>query len=427
MTRLILCGLLLFSVLSSSAQKLYFVYLQTEGSQPFFVKLNERIQSSTGSGYLILSRLRDSTYTFSVGFPQNQYPEQRFSISINRRDHGYILKNFGEKGWGLFNLRDLSVQMGSAVSTNSSIQEQSEGKSVSAFTDILSKAADDPSLKEKPPPLPQEKKAEPAIIAVVNKEETRQEQKTEPPVKEVVKKEEPKTVQKSEDKPAVSETSVSVTNTFKPTSITRQSQSLTNEGFGMVFIDQYPDGSNDTIQIIIPQPKMLAVIKEEPVKNEPLKQEPVKEETKKEEIKKSEPVKEVTSKKKSKKDEPKKEEVRFIETEIKQPVNDNLPVKMRKNNCKGVATDSDFLKLRKKMAGEEDDDDMVDEARKYFKTTCFSTIQIKNLSALFLDDLGKYKFFDLAYLFVSDPENFHQLQSELKNEYYINRFRTMLQ
>ena len=97
-----------------------------------------------------------------------------------------------------------------------------------------------------------------------------------------------------------------------------------------------------------------------------------------------------------------------------------------KNKCKEIANDNDFLKLRKKMVGENDDDDMVDEARKYFKTKCFTTAQIRNLGVLFLDDLGKYKFFDMAYVFVSDTENFSSLQSEIKSEYYLNRFKAML-
>ena len=51
---------------------------------------------------------------------------------------------------------------------------------------------------------------------------------------------------------------------------------------------------------------------------------------------------------------------------------------------------------------------------------------IKNLSTLFLNDDGKYKFFDAAYTHVSDPENFSSLAAELKDEYYINRFKAML-
>ena len=78
------------------------------------------------------------------------------------------------------------------------------------------------------------------------------------------------------------------------------------------------------------------------------------------------------------------------------------------------------------MAGESKNDDMMAEAAKAFKTKCFSTLQIKNLSSLFLTDEFKYKFFDAAYLYVSDSENFSTLQSELKEEYFINRFKAML-
>ena len=69
---------------------------------------------------------------------------------------------------------------------------------------------------------------------------------------------------------------------------------------------------------------------------------------------------------------------------------------------------------------------MVAEARKIFRTKCFSTVQIKNLSTLFLTDEFKYKFFEAAFKYVSDSENIPTLQSELKDEYFINRFKAMV-
>jgi hypothetical protein len=99
-----------------------------------------------------------------------------------------------------------------------------------------------------------------------------------------------------------------------------------------------------------------------------------------------------------------------------------LPV----NDCKDMATNDDFLKLRKNMAAETDDDDMIAVARKLFKIKCFSTEQIKNLSFLFLKDEGKYQFFDAAYKFVSDLQHFSGLSSQLSDEYYINRFKAMI-
>jgi hypothetical protein len=53
----------------SHAQKIYFIYLQTETGEPFFIRLNDKLYSSTASGYLILPRLIDSNYTFKLGFP----------------------------------------------------------------------------------------------------------------------------------------------------------------------------------------------------------------------------------------------------------------------------------------------------------------------------------------------------------------------
>ena len=69
---------------------------------------------------------------------------------------------------------------------------------------------------------------------------------------------------------------------------------------------------------------------------------------------------------------------------------------------------------------------MIAVARKTFKSTCFSTEQIKNLSVLFLKDDGRYKFFDAAYPFVYDTQNFSSLQQLLTDPYFIDRFKAMI-
>jgi len=68
----------------------------------------------------------------------------------------------------------------------------------------------------------------------------------------------------------------------------------------------------------------------------------------------------------------------------------------------------------------------VASAKKTFKTKCFTTEQIKNLGALFLTSSGKYQFFDAAYLHVTDPENFSSLESEIKDDYYLKRFKALI-
>jgi hypothetical protein len=443
MNRIFVClSFLLFSVAATS-QKVYFIYLQSESGQAFYVKLNDRIHSSSASGYLILSKLRDSTYSFAIGFPANKWPEHNFSVQMNRKDHGFLLKNFGEKGWGLFDLQSLAVQMTVAGSAKIASPGSTDNKDVSAFTEVLSKAADDPSLKEKPAVQPKveekksdpviamtEKKPEPVIAAVEKKEEpkiektetappkpmvavesiTRKEEqpkiikdtvvdKKTPEVAEqlVTKKEEPVVEVKEQVQEVVTEEKKTEPGPYKRSVVKRRSESSTTEGFGLVFTDELEDGSADTIRLVIPNPKTgLVTLKEEP-----------------------------------------KEERKFLEIAVPdsaaKPVEippvaleKTVVVEPKKNNCPGTADENDFLKVRKRMAGEENDDNMVTEAKKYFKTKCFATLQVKNLGALFLTDEARYKFFDMAYPYVSDLENFSSLGSELKDPYYINRFKAML-
>ena len=426
MKRFHLCLLFSLAVLTASSQKVYFVYIQTESEQPFFVKINEKVVSSTGSGYVILSKLVDSTYSFSIGFPQSKWPEQYFSVTLSRQDHGFLLKNFDEKGWGLFDLQSLAVQMSMTGST-AGMEEKTkvENKEASVFTDILSKAADDPSLKEKPvQPKVEEKKPEvkesviskPAAAAdtlIVKKEEPKKEVK-EPVVTKpaetitapVEKKEEPKPEIKEQPIVPREEVKTVTSEPYKPSLIKKWSESSTTDGFGLVFIDDYENGIKDTIRLVIPNPKpVVNVVKEEP----------------KEEKKFLEITTEV----------PKKEQSTVMEVEkpvVVKPVVSEQAVEKTivKNNCSEEASESDFLKLRKKMAGEAKEESMISEARKIFKTKCFSTNQVKNLSTLFLTDEGKYNFFDMAYKYVSDMEVYSSLQAELKDEYYRSRFKAML-
>lgn len=437
MNKFILCLLFLFTGIVATSQKVYFVYIQSEADQPFFVKMNEKVSSSTASGYIILSKLRDTSYNFSIGFPQNKWPEQNFSIAVNKNDHGYVLKNLGEKGWGLFDLQTLAIQMSLTETKKVETVAKPDNKDVSAFTDILSKAADDPSLKEKPVlPKAEEKKPETIIQEIAKKEEPKAEVKEPLVIKPaqidspVIKKEEPKAEIKEPivtkpveviEQPIVKDEIKTVpAEEYKKSVITKKSESSTTEGFGLVFLDDHHNGVKDTIRLLIPNPKsIIPVVKEESKEEKKFLDiiaETPKTKQKKEQMiespveKKGEPVMQVKEPIEVK---PEKNEVPVVKSTIK-------------NKCIGIADESDFFKLRKKMAAAKSDDDMISEANKNFKIKCFTVQQVKNLAALFLNDAGKYKFFDAAYTFVSDIENFSSLQAELNDEYYINRFKAML-
>ncbi len=103
--------LLFIASTSLKAQKVYFIYLQTDNQQPFYARMGEKIYNSTSSGYLILSNLRDSVYSINIGIQGSQAPDQPYSIPVTRKDQGFVVKNFGDKGWGLFNLSSMAVIM----------------------------------------------------------------------------------------------------------------------------------------------------------------------------------------------------------------------------------------------------------------------------------------------------------------------------
>ena len=52
--------------------------------------------------------------------------------------------------------------------------------------------------------------------------------------------------------------------------------------------------------------------------------------------------------------------------------------------------------------------------------------QIRNLSVLFLREDARVSYFEIAYPFVFDSNNFIKLQNQLTDPNYINRFQSMI-
>lgn len=471
--------LLVISVLLGvwvQAQHVFFVYLQSEPAKPFYIRLNGETRSSTAGGYLILSRLADSTYTFSLGFTDNSITEQTFKITIAHKDYGFLIKHFGEKGWGLFDLKSLNVIYASGnPSAEPAASEGNQAGHVSPFTDLLAKATGDPSLREPPPVARQETKTEvPGQLTVVPRPdstekavsdaeavvmqadstasgavtgipaEKRPESNEAPaaqsadtvqsiqavaaaavpytpsvteisnetkPMKDTLQ-EKPVTIATPPVQQAVSFAEIPA---LKTSEIIRRSESSTTEGFGLVYIDKWAGGTADTIRLLIPNPKKLTgSVREEP-----------------------------------------REAKKFLEIQAapamlvqrdadtvlagsgKSGKVDTIAVQpgavARKESgaapsaaCTEIAVEADFFALRKQMAAADGDEAMIAEARKYYKQKCFTVLQLRNLSALFLNDEARYIFFDASYKYCADKEGYAVLEAELKDPYYVNRFKAML-
>jgi len=446
--------LILFGFLFSAglmAQKIYFVYLQTENQQPFFVRMNEKVYSSSASGYLILSKLIDSTYRYKIGFPGKNV-DLNFSVTINKKDHGYLLRNFGDKGWGLIDLQNQSIQMPFADPGSSANVNLKLDSNVNAFTELLSKAADDSTLKyitvvREEEKKPEEKKSDiiqPVVRVDMAPTTNGDEKKTEiiktdpqPEKKtEVIKTDsepEKKTeIVKTDAEPDKKQTAVIKETSYKRSEVTKIGQNNVADGIEVVYSDKQSERT-DTITIVIDQPKTSLLKTEE-------KTEENKPEKKFLDIT-TDSVKNANDQLPAKKEENKVEKkdsdisvdssktVSNVPAEKKIDLKKLWPFNKNKDGAKqcDVADNNDFLKLRRRMAARTNDDAMIEEAKKYFRSKCFTTEQLRNLSSMFLSNAGKYHFFDEAFEYVADKENFSTLQSELKDDYYSGRFKAMHQ
>ena len=424
----------------ASAQKVFFVYLQTEDQTPFYVRMGDKVYSSAASGYLILPNLVDSTYYLSLGFAKSTEPETKFSVAVNQKDRGFLIKKFDD-GLSLFDFEELSVVKSNTVPKDNTVYETK----TDAFSTVLSKAAGDPSIvkvpvaKKEEPVKPQ---AEPAkkedTIALAKNEEAKpvekpaaeattskstvdtavstaiQEEKTAkadvkneaPPKEEAVNLQTSVSRETATPQPQPSQPETQVQEqAYKPSVIVRRAESSTTEGFGLVYLDKN-GAAADTIRILIPASRIKLTSETEA--NTAVEVLPAKE-------KADTPVVE------------KPAETTGIAKDTR-VTTESAPVKRpeEKSACSNQASDKDFLKLRKKMAAKENDDEMITEAKREFKNKCYMVEQIRNLSALFLTSAAKYQFFDAAYQHVSDSGNFATLAAEIKDDYFLKRFKALI-
>lgn len=340
MHKLFLLLLLVCCGVQPYAQQSNYLYIEADKGQPFYVKIKDKVYSSSTDGYIIIPSLIDESYVLQIGFPKNVFPEQRFTIPFNRNDKGYQLKNLGEKGWGLFDLQTKTQIMND---TTQAIVDTNQIKKTDAFSTMLSKVVNDPAV------LVETKK--PVVASLQS------------PLRE--------TPAKTESKPV----------------------KLLEWQTENIYEAMYIDEANDTIRISYPIDKMIVAAPPAT----PLKEN-------KEADVQSTP-----------------QPVPADNKESEKPV-----VKITNSDCKNFATDQDVDKLRVRILKENDMDNKLSAAKKYLRTKCFTVKQVRALAELFIQDENKYQLFDIAYPFISDTENFYQLENNLQEEYYKNRFRAMI-
>ena len=390
------------------AQQARFIYIQTENKQPFYVKMDKRILSSSLSGYIIISKLIDSTYKLVVGFPKNEWPEMNVAVNVKENHVGLLLKNYGKGDWGMVNLQNNQLQV-MQVSPPPIIEEEVK-PSEDVFAKILAAVVNDPSIAE---------------VTVIKR--------TEIAIKPNENKANETPVADPEIKSMPVNMPVSDTLTVK-TKITKLMQDSSSAGLYLTYVDK-DNTTRDTVNIFIPQKKEITIA-EKSIEPE------IKDTLTKEVNAVNSPSKFINMELQNpniKADSGALKKDDFVITEKKTGVNDqpdqkqepktmspNIDKVMINSDCKKIATQNDFLKLRKQMAAQSSEKNMLIVAYKQFISTCFTTEQVKNLGVLFITQEEKYKFFVAAFPFVSDTHNFATLDDQLTDNYYKTRFKAML-
>jgi Domain of unknown function (DUF4476) len=146
MRRVLVTVLLFLIPVFAWCQVEHFVYIQTDYKQAFYIRTGDKkIYSSSVNGHLILGKLADSSIQIIVGFPKNAFEEQQFSIPV-KKDAGFLLKNFGEEGWGLFNLQTLELIKNSNQPADKKTSQLSGVKKTDRFSTLLANAVNDTAI-----------------------------------------------------------------------------------------------------------------------------------------------------------------------------------------------------------------------------------------------------------------------------------------
>lgn len=378
-----------FCLLSLRAQEKHFVFIQSDNNLPFYVSLNGKLYSSAASGYMIIPQLADGHYNFSVGFAKNAFPEQSFECVIDNKDLGFNLRNLGERGWSLFNLQSLNETMAGSSNPNEvgkALSEKEQPKD--DFEPLISF-----DKKSRETTVKTEKAADTAATGLAA------------------------TNEKPDEQEAAQNNAVNKTenNNAAIADVKKVSESKDEDGLHLAYKED--NGKNtDTIHVIIPSEKSSSNAENSVSSSETGNAENTDASSKSGTSENAAAA---------------KDSLKFLDINADKSktdaATDNNTAAITNSKCKNIATDEDFIRLRRKMAMQASDEKMINEAKKLYRSKCLTTSQIKKLSTLFLSDEGRYNFISASYNSASDASEYSTLQSEFIDPAFVNRFKVMLQ
>ena len=100
-------------MLVQNARAQHFAFFEAESQQPFFIKYNGNVISSTPGGFLMISSIMESAIDIVVGFPGAGTVQTVYRIEGLDRDRGFYLRKAERGEWILMDRNDMSVIRGS--------------------------------------------------------------------------------------------------------------------------------------------------------------------------------------------------------------------------------------------------------------------------------------------------------------------------
>lgn len=403
--------IVLLLIAGSNYAQDYFVLIQTDNRQPFYVRLGSQVYSSSPGGHLILSQLKDSMYSLTIGLPGQSTVEQRYRLNIRQKDQEFRLKEGGDRGLNLYDgqtgeektpeaplgggeearapgikkddafsrlmagvVQDTSVLyntyaleqvlVDSAVAVKAPSMDTSARVSVAAVSDSVNRGLT----------------SEPVPIKAVDSFATPVDSSAANPAGVLVSHPPETTVLAT----AVPDTAMSVDTQalanplYRPRVVKLSERKLANS-VRLTYAEYSPGKKADTVILFLPV-DTTAIAKGG------------------------------------------QESTGMADTARVRVPQSSLP--FVNSDCHTYATDYDVDKLRVRLLEGTKEDDRILAARKVFKTRCFTTRQIRALGEVFTTDAAKFRFFEAAYPFCSD-DKFRELSSLLADPVYSSKFRVM--
>ncbi|MBV7532590.1 DUF4476 domain-containing protein [Chitinophaga sp. sic0106] len=486
------CVCLLFGTVlraQNEQRQHYYVYIQSEKGQPFYVKHNGQVLSSSERGYLILPKLGNGTTPITVGFPKNEAPEQHFDLKVGQKDQGFLLKKATANAYTLYNLQTFRELKSDNLLLATGGTNKEEEPAIAATTDTaqetltkmqgdLENALGSTATITGPAKKPAKSSngfasaLDKVVVSGDDREEVIQEAAVvaatpkaaaKKPMNEVKEKLErsPLTdeekailaqVMAEESRTAASEAAAA--DVAKASEETEEKKSRRNKKKenNPDFIDFQEDG----------KPAAAAAVPVEvPVAAEDVPSPKKKKKKQETDIRTGEIVtdtsgygvamydqqEESASKRRRRKSATAEEAVPVVAAEATEVAVEPVSPKRKKkteevteateekpaankrlvnSDCGNIMDEGTFKKLLRKFVSSSSDDGMLDVFRKQTRNYCMETAQIKTLAQLVVDEDARYRLLDMAYSKTYDTEKYGSLESVLTDNYYKGRFKAML-